>query len=64
MVKRAVSVVGTNSWVVWALVEVIVMWALVEVIVMWALVEVIVVWALVEVIVVKRSLMWNSVVWS
>ena len=46
MVKRAVSVVGTNSWVVWALVEVIV------------------VWALVEVIVVKRSLMWNSVVWS
>ena len=55
MVKRAVSVVRTNSWVVWALVEVIVM---------WALVEVIVVWALVEVIVVKRSLMWNSVVWS
>ena len=46
---------GTNSWVVWALVEVIVM---------WALVEVIVVWALVEVIVVERSLVRNSVVWS
>lgn len=46
MVKRAVSVVRTNSWVMWALVEVIVMWALVEI------------------IVVKRSLVWNSVVWG
>lgn len=36
----------TNSWVMWALVEVIVMWALMEI------------------IVVKRSLVWNSVVWS
>lgn len=32
--------------------------------VMWTLVEVIVMWALVEVIVVKRSLVWNSVVWG
>lgn len=46
MVKRAVSVMRTNSWVMWALVEVIVMWALMEI------------------IVVKRSLVWNSVVWS